>query len=164
MFRLTREVRFAINLPPDEQRQDEPTNSYAGYPSLGGWGIYCAVRVTLEGELDPASQYVVNIKDVDGLIRDYLPDVEWMLKRDPACSPATILYHLHSMSYEYWRERFQTISLALSPFQTWILHRSECPMMRLSEKFEFSASHRLHNPAKSEDENRNMFGKCSNPH
>ena len=37
-------------------------------------------------------------------------------------------------------------------------------MVRLSQKFEFSASHRLHNPQFSEDENRNAFGKCNNPH
>ena len=36
-------------------------------------------------------------------------------------------------------------------------------MMRLSQKFEFSASHRLHNPACSDEENRATFGKCNNP-
>ena len=35
-------------------------------------------------------------------------------------------------------------------------------MMRLSQKFEFSASHRLHNPSLSDDENRRTFGKCNN--
>src|SRR5205823_184271 len=29
--------------------------------------------------------------------------------------------------------------------------------------FEFSASHRLHNPALSDPENRRVFGKCNNP-
>ena len=37
-------------------------------------------------------------------------------------------------------------------------------MVRLSQKFEFSASHRLHNPKLSDAENRAAFGKCSNPH
>ena len=37
-------------------------------------------------------------------------------------------------------------------------------MVRLSQKFEFSASHRLHNPEFSEEENRRAFGKCNNPH
>ena len=36
-------------------------------------------------------------------------------------------------------------------------------MVRLSQKFEFSASHRLHNPQLSEEENRRLFGKCNNP-
>ena len=37
-------------------------------------------------------------------------------------------------------------------------------MVRLSQKFEFSASHRLHNPSLSEADNRAAFGKCNNPH
>ena len=37
-------------------------------------------------------------------------------------------------------------------------------MVRLSQRFEFSASHRLHNPQLSDDENRRKFGKCNNPH
>ena len=37
-------------------------------------------------------------------------------------------------------------------------------MVRLSQKFEFSASHRLHNPELSDEANRQTFGKCNNPH
>src|SRR5207244_11972446 len=37
-------------------------------------------------------------------------------------------------------------------------------MVRVSQKFEFCASHRLHNPALSDEQNRAMFGKCNNPH
>jgi len=36
-------------------------------------------------------------------------------------------------------------------------------MVRLSQKFEFSAAHRLHNPALSDAENLATFGKCNNP-
>lgn len=37
-------------------------------------------------------------------------------------------------------------------------------MVRLSQKFEFAATHRLHNPALDEQANRAIFGKCNNPH
>jgi len=37
-------------------------------------------------------------------------------------------------------------------------------MIRLSQKFEFAASHRLHNPALSDEQNRQTYGKCNNPH
>ena len=36
--------------------------------------------------------------------------------------------------------------------------------MRLSSRYRFSASHRLHSPALSEDENRRLYGKCNNPY
>lgn len=35
-------------------------------------------------------------------------------------------------------------------------------MIYLTRRAEFSASHYYHNPALSEDENRRIFGKCSN--
>ena len=37
-------------------------------------------------------------------------------------------------------------------------------MVQLSQKFEFSATHRLHNAALSEPENQRVYGKCNNPH
>jgi 6-pyruvoyltetrahydropterin/6-carboxytetrahydropterin synthase len=37
-------------------------------------------------------------------------------------------------------------------------------MVVLTRKVHFSASHRYHNPALSDDENRRIFGKCNNPH
>ena len=36
-------------------------------------------------------------------------------------------------------------------------------MVLLTKKFKFSASHRLYNPALSDSENAEIFGKCSNP-
>ena len=37
-------------------------------------------------------------------------------------------------------------------------------MVRVSQKFEFSATHRLHNTSLSDDENCRTYGKCNNPH
>ncbi len=36
--------------------------------------------------------------------------------------------------------------------------------MRLSRRYKFCASHRLHSDALSEQENRDTYGKCNNPH
>src|SRR5687768_2875842 len=70
MFRLTREVRFAVNSVPDEQLADKPANSYAGYPSLTGLGHYFCLDVTVAGALDPASSYLLNIKAIDQRVRE----------------------------------------------------------------------------------------------
>lgn len=37
-------------------------------------------------------------------------------------------------------------------------------MTLLTQSFEFSASHRLHCPGLTNEENHRLFGKCSNPH
>jgi 6-pyruvoyltetrahydropterin/6-carboxytetrahydropterin synthase len=36
--------------------------------------------------------------------------------------------------------------------------------VRLTARYRFAASHRLHTPALNEEENRRLYGKCSNPH
>ena len=36
--------------------------------------------------------------------------------------------------------------------------------VELGRRYRFSASHRLHNPALSEEENCRIYGKCNNPH
>ena len=37
-------------------------------------------------------------------------------------------------------------------------------MFRVTRRYEFAASHRLHSSHLSEDENRQLYGKCNNPH
>jgi len=36
--------------------------------------------------------------------------------------------------------------------------------MRITRRYRFAASHRLHSPAFSENENAELYGKCSNPY
>ncbi len=37
-------------------------------------------------------------------------------------------------------------------------------MFRVTRRYEFPASHRLHAPQLSEEENRQLYGKCNNPY
>ena len=37
-------------------------------------------------------------------------------------------------------------------------------MFRVTRRYQFAASHRLHAAALSEEENRRLYGKCNNPH
>ncbi len=40
-----------------------------------------------------------------------------------------------------------------------------CPLrLTLTRRYRFSASHRLHSRRFSEEQNRQLYGKCSNPH
>jgi 6-pyruvoyltetrahydropterin/6-carboxytetrahydropterin synthase len=36
--------------------------------------------------------------------------------------------------------------------------------VRLSRRYSFFASHRLHSPALTEEQNQEIYGKCNNPH
>jgi 6-pyruvoyltetrahydropterin/6-carboxytetrahydropterin synthase len=37
------------------------------------------------------------------------------------------------------------------------------PNVTITRRLHFSAAHRVHNPALSDEENRRLFGKCNNP-
>lgn len=167
MFRLTREVRFAINDSPDDQLGSSPTNSYAGYPSLTGLGHFFAVQATLAGELDPRSSYLLNIKQVDEAVRQVgVPLVARAVRRKEFGGGAKLAQQLFEALRYIWpaHVHLHDLRLSLSPFLAIDVHATEFPMVRLSQKFEFAASHRLHCPTMSDEENARTFGKCNNPH
>lgn len=163
MFRLTRQVRFAINGADDPQLRSTPTNGYGGFPSLTGFGPYLSLDVTLSGPLDPVSNYLLNIKQIDATIRQRaIPAVSQAVKS--GATPERAVSRLFQMLEAWPPLLLEELKLHLSPFLFVSACASERPMIRLSQKFEFSATHRLHNPKATEEENRHIFGKCNNPH
>jgi len=166
MFHLTREVRFAVNRRPDDQLQNRPTNGFGGYPSLTGLGHYFELQVTLEGGLQPDSGYLRNIKEIDSAIRlRAIPLIDTRVRSDTFGSGMLLLRDLFALLPEQWPgTTLTTLRLALSPFLSLSILAREFPMIRLSQRFEFSATHRLHNPALGAEENSQLFGKCNNPH
>jgi 6-pyruvoyltetrahydropterin/6-carboxytetrahydropterin synthase len=166
MFQLTRAVRFAINQRPDDQLRGKPTNGFAGFPSLTGLGHYFALQMTLEGPLQPDSGYLCNIKDIDNAVRQSaIPLIESRIRADAFGSGAMVLTELFRLLNRAWPgSTLTSLRLALSPFLSLSILAQELPMVRVSQKFEFSASHRLHNPALSAEQNNRLFGKCNNPH
>jgi 6-pyruvoyltetrahydropterin/6-carboxytetrahydropterin synthase len=164
MFRLTREVRLAVNSTPDGRLSGKPANSHAGFPSLTGFGQFFSLSVTLRGELRPESSYLRNIKDVDDAVRRIgIPILQEGVRANGR--PVGLLVDLRRALAESWPgTTLDALGLSLSPFLSLSARAEESPMVRLSQKFEFSASHRLFNPELGDEENRKVFGKCSNPH
>jgi 6-pyruvoyltetrahydropterin/6-carboxytetrahydropterin synthase len=165
MFRLSREVRFAINSVPDDQMKGKPSNSYGGFPTLTGLGHWLSLTVSLAGEIDPETSYLRNIKEIDEIIRRRaVPMVERAIRGGRFGGGAGVLGEMFELLRDAWPgTSLDSLVLALSPFLTLSVRAMEFPMIRLSQKFEFSASHRLHNPALSDAANRAAFGKCNNP-
>ncbi|HEX8523642.1 MAG TPA: 6-carboxytetrahydropterin synthase [Tepidisphaeraceae bacterium] len=160
MFRLTREVRFALNPDPDDQLNQKPANSFGGYPSLTGLGRYYTIRITLAGDLDPRTSYLLNIKAVDALVRQrVIPRMQ-----NYSGSAEALVRELYSLLFNAWPgAALHQLQVILTPTLNLSLIASEFPMVRLSQKFEFSASHRLHSAQLSDEENLQCFGKCNNP-
>jgi 6-pyruvoyltetrahydropterin/6-carboxytetrahydropterin synthase len=165
MFLLSREVRFAINDPGDDQLSTAPTNSFGGFPSLTGLGHYFALEAAVAGQPDPDTGCILNIKQIDQVIRQRGIPITADFLRSGRRDPADLLRRLFEAVQHAWPGiELQSLRLRLTPFLSFQLLAREHPMVRLSQKFEFSASHRLHNPKFTDEQNRALFGKCNNPH
>ncbi len=162
MVRLTREVRFGIDA--DGNVAPEGSNGFAGRPALTGIGHFLALRITLEGEPDLESGYLRNIRDIDEVVRNNaIPVLQTAIRERTSLADQR---HIFRLMTEVDRLPGATIvagELMLSPFLSIAWNKSETDMIRLSQKFEFSAAHRLHNPSLSDIANRELFGKCNNP-
>jgi 6-pyruvoyltetrahydropterin/6-carboxytetrahydropterin synthase len=160
MHRLTREVRLTLTEPPAAGGK---INGHAGWPAVERLAPWVAVRVTVAGEPDERTGYLLNIAEVDRAVRERcLPALREAVGRPIATLPATLTAGLRE-SFP-GRATLHAIEVRLSPFTAVAAVTSELPMIRLSHRFEFAASHRLHVASLGDDENRRAFGKCNNPH
>ncbi len=165
MLRLSREIRFAINAAPDDQLSHPPTNSYGGYPSLTGLGYFFTLSATVQGAAGEDG-YLLNIKHIDAALRQRaIPIVQRRVEQRTFGGGCGVLLELIDTLRDAWPgTELAGMRMAISPLQSWEVLATEIPMVRLSQKFEFAATHRLHNPKLSDEENRRAFGKCNNPH
>jgi len=165
MFRLTRQVRLAIDNPQPctAGPHDNPVrNGHAGFPALTSLSPFLAIDVTLAGQIDTESGYLINIKQIDELVRrDGLPLLREFAQKNPAALGAMATEVFQSLQKSW--PNLERLAIALSPFTCLSIQATEHPMVRFSHKFEFSAAHRLHNPKLSDAENAALFGKCNNP-
>ena len=179
MIAMTRRIAFSAGVI------DWPTGcdaaSAAGPPDA--YGHNYVLDVTVRGEISPKTGVVVNIKDIDRVVRERVVD---------------LLHHktIHGQVPEFERRPVTpealavwiagTLQDALPPETTlaavrieetplvaaeWVA-RQPIPMkseqsntnptlMRSTRIYEFAASHRLHSPQLTDDENRELFGKCN---
>ncbi|GIV01377.1 MAG: 6-pyruvoyltetrahydropterin synthase [Fimbriimonadales bacterium] len=174
-MRLTRVARFSCghrfwdpSLTPEEN-----TRRFGIYASPYNHGHNYELHVTVEGDIQPTTGMVVNIRKVKEDIEreivqvldrkslndevepfDRVPPnlenlIRWIAERIPAPGGAKLrrlrLYEMHDF--------YSELDLY-----------GEAPMLTLTRGYHFSASHRLHSPHLSDEENQALFGPCNNPH
>lgn len=168
MLRLTRDVRFAVNLEVGAEGAPgagKGPNAYAGNPGVRGAAVYYRAEVTVQGELEPRSQYLLNIKDIDDAVRGgMVPVVSAAVRGGTFAGGEGVLRSAVSAiraGLENRRVKLVTLRLWASPFVSLTLENDD--VVKLSVKFEFAAAHRLHNRDLSDAENLATFGKCNNP-
>jgi 6-pyruvoyltetrahydropterin/6-carboxytetrahydropterin synthase len=169
MHRLSRQVRFSINpfLPEDSIG----FNSYASKPAGEGLSVFFELAVQLSGEAAPATGFVVNVSDIDRVVRKYVvPIFARQIREDFQQGKHIGFSGITKILGSAWgqlADRFGSaslneLSLSLNPFRKVAIKGEDYKMSYFSEKFEFAATHKLWNDAFSEQRNMEVFGKCAN--
>ena len=171
MFRLTREVRFGIDTWTDDVVDSK--NGHAGRPALTGLGYYFELQATLAGPLEASSSYLRNIKHVDDAVRGRaIPIIRRAIESRTFGGGGGVVRDCFVELESAWPgATLSRLVMRLSPFLNWGVERNQSTaskdsgslMIKLSQRFEFSAAHRLHNPGLDDAQNVQLFGKCNNP-
>jgi 6-pyruvoyltetrahydropterin/6-carboxytetrahydropterin synthase len=169
MIDLTRNIRFAINPRASAPTPTPPAyvnNGYAGVPSLAGFGAHYELRIRCQGDIHPIWGYLIDIKSIDKAARTtIIPALTqaFHAQGEPAQALAAALPEFNAAlsgmvrSARLFLSPYYSIEVAAMPAN----HAISSALLR--QRFDFAASHRLHNSTLSESENRALYGKCNNP-
>lgn len=165
MVRLMREVRFFHSATPGNSDHFD-TNHWAGTGDVSSPPFWI-LRVVVEGPVALRTGYVCDIKVLDDLVRQIvLPNLGSGRTQQTfaSASKAALASFALLAARLDGPLRLLSIQLRFSPHTFLCVSNGAPPMTTLTQSFEFSASHRLHCPGLSNEENHRLFGKCSNPH
>ena len=181
MMYLRRKVAFSAGhaywLP--DKSEAENRRLFGKGASRWGHGHNYTAEATIAGEIDPATGMVVNMTDVDKVLKS---DVIGLLADKhlnyDVCHFAETLPTTENIARfiaeRYLQEargqagRLTQLTLWESPtlWATATIDNDEGKvnkMMTLTRSFDFAAAHRLHAPGLSDEKNKEIFGKCNNP-
>jgi 6-pyruvoyltetrahydropterin/6-carboxytetrahydropterin synthase len=170
MVRLGRLVRFSIN--PFLAQDSLGFNSYASKPAGEGLAMFLELAVELTGPIAPQTGLLVNVTDIDRIARRFAVPVfadgiRRHLGRGEHVSLAAVAQMLHlvhgHLAGQFPSAHVDRLALQLNPFRKLAMDTKEPGVVYFSEKFEFAATHKLWNDSFSDEQNREVFGKCANP-
>eukprot|EP00752_Nemacystus_decipiens_P014065 g12501.t1 len=166
MLELTRTVRFCLSGDPGDLGTPRD-NTFSSWPTMRGLGRYYELGVTCRGEADAQTGYFINIKAIDQAVRERALPVLIERVADEAGTAVTPMGALMRGLFEAVDRALggtvAELRLVLTPFLSLAIERDDMATIVMRQQYEFSAAHRLHVPALSDDENREVFGKCNNP-
>ena len=128
---------------------------------------FSELEVRCRGLPDPVTGYVMNISEIDQAVRrhagDRLRDAVGSWISGSGDRTADVLRGFAEAIRPALHDAVSSVRWWPSPYHSIQLETSAMDRVRISRRFEFSAAHRLHCPALSDQENRQRFGKCNNP-
>jgi len=138
-------------------------NTFAAWPSMRGTGAFYELRVTCRGVPNPETGYMMSISIIDDHVRRVaIPIIERAFRTQPETAPPTILAGVYQALETSMDAPIHSIRWHLTPYYAVTMMNAASDRVVMTQQFEFAASHRLHCPSLSEEENRAVFGRCNN--
>ncbi|MCH2135808.1 MAG: 6-carboxytetrahydropterin synthase [Phycisphaerales bacterium] len=138
------------------------TNGYSANPACEGLGAYFEATVECRGEPQSSTGMVENIYRLDTLVRAHLaPRLAAALAPHGMNAQAVLADFLNDLPSD--APCIESIELKLNPRCSVKMHTKTMQHVLLSHRWQFAASHRLHNPELDDATNESTFGKCCRP-
>ncbi|MCI2256964.1 6-carboxytetrahydropterin synthase [Domibacillus sp. PGB-M46] len=171
MVLLTRKIEFsAAHRLHNGQLTDEENKEIFGRCNNVHGHDY-TLEVTVKGDIDSKSGIVVNITDIDRIVKSvvlqefngkFLNEEHPFFKEHVPTTENVVLYMWNALEGKFTDCKLHKITLHENPFL--FSQKGEQSMIRFTRKYHFSAAHRLHSDQLTDEENKEIFGKCNNPH
>lgn len=169
--RMTRRVTFSSGHRYWFSHLSEAENRdlFGPWANRFSHGHNYVLDVTVEGGIDPITGMIVNIKRIDDVLKERIvrkfdqrsinDEVEAFTTRAPSLE--NLMLYIRDDLQGNLPTECDYVSLRLEEMPTF--YGELDTKMTLTRSYEFAASHRLHSPAMSDQENVDLFGKCNNP-
>jgi 6-pyruvoyltetrahydropterin/6-carboxytetrahydropterin synthase len=173
MLTLTRKVTFMAGHIYRggglSRAQLEETFGVAAEPS--GHGHNYVLELSVRGPVDPVNGMVINIKDVDAMLKDLLSAVDHRMINTAMPEFHDAVPTTERLAQVLWNRipkkigqaECTALRLEEHPGMHVEVFREDTTMVYLTRSIEFAASHRLHTDKLSHEENCRIYGKCNNP-
>ncbi len=176
MYYLTRQTAFEAShynrIPELSDAENFELFGAAANPNSHGHNY--VLEVMVKGDVDADDGMVINLTTLDALLKTevhanydhkHLNRQHPVFSNDPHLQPTC-----ENITIEIWNRLESSLPSNLL-YRVRLYENTKCfadyygedLMVYLTRVYEFSAAHRLHSYSLSDDENRNIFGKCNNP-
>lgn len=134
--------------------------------------MYFALWVELQAQVDPDTGFVVNVVEIDKIVRKSAVGVftDFVKQRFKNARHVSLpdMFKLLKEAWPVINSNFKNaeltkLGLQLNPSRKISIEMGNKNMTYFSEKFEFAAMHKLWNKSFTDEKNFEVFGKCANP-
>lgn len=176
MYYLTRQIAFEAshyNRIP-ELSDAENFELFGAASNLNSHGHNYVLEVMVKGEVDASNGMVINLVTLDALLKTHVLanyDHKHLNCQHPVFAKNQYLQPTgENIAIEIWQRLAPSLPDGLlhrvrlyENSTRFVDYYGEGLMVYLTKVYEFSAAHRLHSHTLSDEENRDIFGKCNNP-